>query len=58
MQTLNDQQCAINGQVITPFTLGDLVWAYLLILALEVLYELIKNNADIREIAIFNHACL
>ena len=32
--------------------------AYLFILALEVLFELIKNNADIRGIAIFNHAFL
>ena len=28
------------------------------ILAIEVLLELIKNNADIREIAILNHAFL
>ena len=32
--------------------------AYLFILALEVLFELIKNNADIRGITIFNHAFL
>ena len=32
--------------------------AYLFILALEVLFELIKNNDDIRGITIFNHAFL
>ena len=35
---------------------GDPISAYLFILALEVLFELIKNNADIRGIKIFNHA--
>ena len=30
--------------------------AYLFILALDVLFELLKNNADIRGIANFNHA--
>ena len=33
---------------------GDPISAYLFILALEVLFELIKNNADIRKITIFN----
>ena len=32
--------------------------AYLFILALDVLFELFKNNADIRGITIFNHAFL
>ena len=35
---------------------GDPILAYLFILALEGVFELIKNNADIREIPIFNHA--
>ena len=34
---------------------GDPISSYLFILALEVLFELIKNNADIRGITIFNH---
>ena len=33
----------------------DPILAYLFILALEVLFELIKNNADIRDIPILNH---
>ena len=36
----------------------DSISTYLFILALEVLFELIKNNDDIRGITIFNHACL
>ena len=37
---------------------GDPISAYLFILVLEVLFELIKNNADIRGIATFNHVIL
>ena len=37
---------------------GDPISAYMFILALEVLFELIKSNADIRGITIFNHAFL
>ena len=35
---------------------GDPILPYLFILPLEVLFELIKNNADMRWITIFNHA--
>ena len=35
---------------------GDPISAYLFILVLEVLFELIKNNSDIRRITIFSHA--
>ena len=63
---LNKQQsCVINGGFTTQcFNLekgarqGDPISAYLFILALEVLFELIKNNDDIRGIAIFNHTFL
>ena len=61
----NQQSCVINGGFTTPkFILeegahqGDPILTYLFILALEVLFELIKNNADIRGITIFNHAFL
>ena len=37
---------------------GDPISAYLFILALEVLFELIKNNDDIRGITIFNRTFL
>ena len=54
---LNNQQlCVINGGFTTPYfnlekgTLqGDPILAYLFILALEFLFKLIKNNADIEE---------
>ena len=60
---LNKQQsCVINGGFTTQYfnleegtRQGDPISAYLFILALEVLFELIKNNDDIRGITIFNH---
>ena len=61
----NSQSCVINrGFATRYFNLEksacqvDPILAYLFILALENLFELIKNNADIREITIFNHAFL
>ena len=58
----NQQSCVINrGFTTRYFNLekdarqGDPISAYLFILALEVLFELIKNNDDIRGITIFNH---
>ena len=63
---LNKQQsCVINGGFATQyFNLDegarqcDPILAYLFILALDVLFELIKNNDDIRGITIFNHTFL
>ena len=63
---LNKQQsCVINGGFTTQYfnlekgaRQGDPNSAYLFILALEVLFELIKNNDDIRGITIFNHTFL
>ena len=59
----NQQSCVINeGFTARYFNLekganqGDPISAYLFILALEVFFELFKNNADIRGITIFNHA--
>ena len=61
----NQQSCIINGGFTTRyFTLekgarqGGHISVYLFILALEVLFELIKNNPDIRGITIINHAFL
>ena len=58
----NQQSCVLNrGFTIAYFNLengarqGGPILAYLFIFALEALFELIKNNGDIREI-IFNHA--
>ena len=63
---LNKQQsCVINGGFTTRYfnlekgaRQSDPILAYLFILALEILFELIKNNADIRGITIFNHTFL
>ena len=63
---LNKQQsCVINGGFTTQYfnlekgaRQGDPISVYLFILALEVLFELIKNNDDIRGITIFNHTFL
>ena len=61
----NQQSCAINGGFTTQYfnlekeaCQGDPISTYLFILALEFLFELIKNNVDIRGITIFNHAFL
>ena len=57
------QSCVINGGFTTRYfnlekgaRQGDPISAYLFIRALEVIFELIKNNDDIRRITIFNHA--
>ena len=63
---LNKQQsCVINGGFTTQYfnlekgaRQGDPISAYFFILALELLFELIKNNDDIRGITIFNHTFL
>ena len=63
---LNYQQsCVINKGFTTPYfnleevaLQGDPILVYLFTLALEVLFELIKNYTDIRGIATFNHAFL
>ena len=60
----NQQSCVINGGFTTRYfnlekdaRQGDPILSFLFILALEVLFEFIKNNADIG-ITIFNHAFL
>ena len=63
---LNNQQwCVINECFTTRYfnlekdaRQGDPISAYLFILALEVLFELIKNDGEIRGVTIFNHAFL
>ena len=51
----NQQSCVINGGFTTPYFKlekgareGEPISTYLSILALEVLFELIKNNTEIR----------
>ena len=54
----------INNHAIQYFNLkkgvcqGDPISAYLFVLTLEFLFELIKNNAEIRRITIRNYALL
>ena len=63
---LNDQQsCVINGGFATQyFTLnrgayqGDTISAYLFIIALEVLFALIKNKVHIKGIVLYDHTFL
>ena len=61
----NQQSCVINGGFTTRYfnlekgvSQGDSITVYLFLLALEAFFELIKNNANIRGITIFNHAFL
>ena len=63
---LNDQEsCALNGGVTTKYFKlergahqGDPISAYLFILALEILFILIKNNENIQGICIFERTYL
>ena len=63
---LNDQQsCVINGGFATQYFIlktgarqGNPMSAYLFIIALEVLFALIKNKVDIKGIDLFDHTFL
>ena len=63
---LNDQQsCVINGGFATQYfnlhegaRQGDPISAYLFIIALEVLFALIKSKVDIKGIDIYNYSFL
>ena len=63
---INDQpSCVINGRFASQyFTLkrsacqGDPISAYLFIIALEVLFALIKNKVDIKGIVLYDHKFL
>ena len=61
----NSESCVINGGKATPhFKLergtrqGDSISAYLFILALEVVFSLIKANPDIKGLQFFSHTFL
>ena len=66
LNKLNNQQSGIiNGAFKTLYfnlqkgaRQGYPILAYLFMLALDVLFELVKNNADIRGITILNHVFL
>ena len=61
----NPESCVINGGKTTPYfklergtRQGDPILAYLFILALEVVFSLIKANPDIEGLQFFSHTFL
>ena len=61
----NPESCVINGGKTTPYfklergtRQGDPISAYLFILALEVVFSLIKANPDIEGLQFFSHTFL
>ena len=61
----NSESCVVNGGKTTPYfqlergtRQGDPILTYLFILALEVVFSLIKANPDIKDLHIFSHTCL
>ena len=58
----NQESCVINGGITTKYfklnrgaCQGDLISAYLFILALEILFMLIKENPRTKGLNIFDH---
>ena len=61
----NPESCVVNGGKIRPYfklergtRQGDPILAYLIILALEVVFSLIKANPDIEGLQFFSHTFL
>ena len=61
----NPESCVINGGKTTPYfklergtRQGDPISAYLFIIALEVVFSLIKANPDIKGLQFFSHTFL
>ena len=57
----NQESCVINGSSTTYFKLEkgarqvDPISAYLFIIALEIIFAMIKSNPNIKDLNIFNH---
>ena len=67
MKTLlnNQESCIINGEITTKYfrldkdaRQGDPISAYLFILVLEIVFNLIKQNKDIHGLTFFDHTFL
>ena len=61
----NQESCVLNGGTTTKYFLlgrhtrqGDPISAYLFVLALEILFQLIKSKPEIKGLAIFDHCYL
>ena len=61
----NQESCVLNGGITTKYFLlgrgarqGDPISAYLFILALEILFHLMRSKPEIKGLAIFDHCYL
>ena len=61
----NQESCVVNGGTTAKYFLlesgahqGDLISAYLFVLASETLFQLIKSKSEIKGLAIFDHCYL
>ena len=61
----NQESCVLNGGATTKYFLlgsagrqGDPISAHLFVLALEILFQLIKSKPEIKGLTIFNHCYL
>ena len=61
----NQESCIINGGITTEYfkldkgtRQGDPISAYLFILVLEIVFNLIKQNEDLRTLTFFDHTLL
>ena len=61
----NQESCVLNGGTTTKYFLlgrgscqGDPISAYLFVLALEILFQLIKSKPEVKGLTIFDHCYL
>ena len=65
VKILSQESCVLNGGATTKYFMlergtcqGDHIPAFLFILALEILFHIIKSKPEIKGLAIFNHCYL